>query len=194
MPALKPTDYYADVIWVGIVSNPAAGIVSTPSDDLDLTYAGPQGDTHSGLTRPSCSRVLSQYPRGTDIRNTRQISIVCADELAQIAASIGLEKIDPSCLGATIVVRGIPDFSHVPPSARLQSPSGTTVVVDMQNRPCHLPARVIGAIDPQAGQRFKSAAAGLRGVTAWVERAGRLALGDRLRLHVPDQRSWLPNS
>lgn len=194
MPALKPTDYYADVIWVGIVSNPAAGIVSTPSDDLDLTYAGPQGDTHSGLTRPSCSRVLSQYPRGTDIRNTRQISIVCADELAQIATSIGLEKIDPSWLGATIVVRGIPDFSHVPPSARLQSPSGTTVVVDMQNRPCHLPARVIGAIDPQAGQRFKSAAAGLRGVTAWVERVGRLALGDRLRLHVPDQRSWLPNS
>lgn len=194
MPALKPTEYYADVIWVGIVSDPAEGIVSKPSDDLDLTYAGPQGDSHSGLTRPSCSRVLSQYPRGTDIRNTRQISIVCADELDQIAAAIGLEKIDPSWLGATVMVRGIPDFSHVPPSARLQSQSGTTMTVDMQNRPCHLPARVISAIDPQAGKRFKSAAAGLRGVTAWVERAGRLGPGDRLRLHVPDQRPWSAKS
>ena len=63
----------------------------------------------------------------------------------------------------------------------------------MQNRPCHLPARVISAIDPDAGKRFKSAAAGLRGVTAWVERPGRLALGDWLRMHVPDQREWTPN-
>jgi len=194
MPALKPTDYYADVVWLGAVTTPDAAITSVPLDELDLTFAGPQGDTHAGLTRPSCSRVTSQYPRGTDIRNTRQISILCADELDRIAAAIGLGKIDPSWLGSTMVVRGIPDFSHVPPSARLQSQSGTTVTIDMQNRPCHLPARVISAIDPRAGKGFKSAAAGLRGVTAWVERPGRLRLGDRLRLHIPDQREWSPNS
>ena len=194
MPALKPTDYYADVVWLGAVTTPDAAITSVPLDELDLTFAGPQGDIHAGLTRPSCSRVTSQYPRGTDIRNTRQISILCADELDRIAAAIGLDKIDPSWLGSTMVVRGIPDFSHVPPSARLQSQSGTTVTIDMHNRPCHLPARVISAIDPQAGKGFKSAAAGLRGVTAWVERPGRLRLGDRLRLHIPDQREWSPNS
>ena len=194
MPALKPTDYYADVIWLGAVTTPDAGITSDPVNELDLTFVGPQGDTHAGLTRPSCSRVTSQYPRGTDIRNTRQISILCADEMDRIAAAIGLDKIDPSWLGSTMVVRGIPDFSHVPPSARLQSQSGTTVTIDMQNRPCHLPARVISAIDPQAGKGFKSAAAGLRGVTAWVERPGRLRLGDRLRLHIPEQREWSPNS
>ena len=194
MPALKPTDYYADVIWLGIVSGPAGAITSDPLDEFELSFAGPQGDRHFGLTRPSCSRVTSQYPRGTEIRNTRQISILCADDLDRIAASIGLDKIDPSWLGGNVVVRGIPDFSHVPPSARLQSQSGTTLTIDMQNRPCHLPARVISAIDPQAGKRFKSMAAGLRGVTAWVERPGRLRLGDRLRLHIPDQWEWSPNS
>jgi hypothetical protein len=33
-------------------------------------------------------------------------------------------------------------------------------------------------------------AEGRRGVTAWVERVGVLRVGDRLRLHVPDQRPW----
>jgi len=34
------------------------------------------------------------------------------------------------------------------------------------------------------------AAKGRRGVTAWVEREGRLAVGDALRLHIPDQPAW----
>jgi hypothetical protein len=103
---------------------------------------------------------------------------------------MGLETIDPVWLGASAVVEGLPDFSHLPPSARLQAPDGTTLVVDMQNRPCSLPAREIEAEFAGAGARFKTAATGLRGVTAWVERPGRIALGDRLRLHIPDQRSW----
>lgn len=110
MPALKPTDCYADVVWLGIVADPDAGIASDPMDELELSFAGPQGDTHGGLTRLSCSRVTSQYQRGTEIRNARQISILCADELDRIAASIGLDAIDPSWLGATVVVRGISDF------------------------------------------------------------------------------------
>ena len=194
MPALKPTDYYADVIWLGAVTTPDASITSDPLDELDLTFAGPQGDTHAGLTRPSCSRVTSQYPRGTDIRNTRQISILCADEMDRIAAAIGLDKIDPSWLGSTMVVRGIPDFSHVPPSARLQSQSGTTVTIDMQNRPCHLPVAEIKVHHPHEAKGFKAAASGRRGVTAWVEREGKLSVGDQLRLHIPDQRPWLEQS
>ena len=37
---------------------------------------------------------------------------------------------------------------------------------------------------------FKTAAAGKRGVTAWVEREGTLRLGDEVRLHIPAQRAW----
>ena len=40
------------------------------------------------------------------------------------------------------------------------------------------------------GARFKPAADGRRGVTAWVERPGRLALGETLQLSIPDQRVW----
>jgi hypothetical protein len=66
------------------------------------------------------------------------------------------------------------------------------VVIDMQNRPCTLPARVIEDARPGFGARFKPAAVGLRGVTAWVEREGSLSLGEVMRLHVPDQRTWEP--
>ena len=78
----------------------------------------------------------------------------------------------------------------MPPSSRLQAERGATLVVDMENRPCVLPAKPIEAVLPGKGRAFKPAAAGRRGVTAWVEREGVLRVGDSLRLFVPDQAVW----
>lgn len=194
MPALIPTDHVADILWLGVVeTEDRAELRARPSDRLDLTFAGLADSIHGGLTRPSCSRVTAQYPKGTEIRNTRQLSLVSAEDLAAIAAALDLPEIDPARLGATVVLRGIPDFSHVPPSARLQSEAhGTTLTVDIQNRPCQYPARSLEAAHPGHGKGFRRAAEGRRGVTAWVEREGPLLLGDRLRLHIPDQRGWRP--
>lgn len=195
MPALIPTDHVAEVTWLGRVdTEDRTALLGLAEAGLDLTFAGLSGSVHGGATRPSCSRVLAQYPKGTEIRNVRQLSILAEEELAQIAAKMGLEALDPARLGATLVLRGIQDFSHIPPSARLQSDSGTTLTVDMQNRPCHLPARSLESVHPGKGKAFKTAAEGLRGVTAWVEREGRLALGDHMRLHIPDQRPWTPTA
>lgn len=113
-----------------------------------------------------------------------------AEELAQIAAALGLEEFDPTWAGATMVIAGLPDLSHLPPSSRLQVQGGATIVVDMQNRPCHLPAPVIEAAHQGHGKAFKRAAQGLRGVTAWVECEGVVNVGDTVTLHVPDQRAW----
>lgn len=191
MPALKPTEITGRVVWLGVVPDRAAALASDPVETMRLTYAGPEGEDHGGLTRPSCSRVLSQYPtRGTEIRNARQLAIVSAEELAEIAADIGVAQFDPRWIGATMVIEGIPDFTHIPPSSRLQAPSGATITIDMENRPCVLPGPVINKDAPGAGQKFKTAAKGKRGVTAWVERVGDIALGDELTLHVPDQRAW----
>ncbi len=156
------------------------------------SFAGAEGESHGGLTRPSCSRVLSQYPRDTEIRNVRQLCVLIAEEMAAIAATMGIDALDPSYLGASLVIEGIPDFTHVPPSSRLQAESGATLVIDMENRPCTLPAREIEADMPGRGKAFKPAAKDRRGVTAWVEREGILTLGERMRLHVPDQRPWAP--
>jgi hypothetical protein len=193
MPALIPTDHVGTITWLGRMAHrDRPELESVALSEMVLTFAGEAGDCHAGLTRPSCSRVTSQYPVGTEIRNTRQLSLICAEELALIAGALGLEAIDPAWLGASVVISGLPDFSHLPPSARLQAESGATMVVDMQNRPCQFPARTIEAARPGHGKAFKPAAEGRRGVTAWVECEGLLKLGDRLRLHIPDQRAWAP--
>lgn len=191
MPALAPTQQIGEIVWIGRVG-PNAGLRSVSAQSLELTYAGAFGEAHSGLTRASCVRVKSQWPQGTEIRNVRQLSIMSQAEIDRIAADCGLEALDPALLGCSIVVKGISDFSHVPPSSRLQAPDGTTVVIDMQNLPCTLPAREIEIDHPTHGKKFKPAAVGKRGVTAWVEREGRFQVGDLLTLHVPDQRAWRP--
>lgn len=192
MPALKPTSFSGKVTYLGRVPHRnAPEIVSLHLDEMSLGFAGLVGEIHNGLTRSSCSRVTAQYKRGTEIRNVRQISIVCGEEMAAIAATMGLETINPAWLGASIVISGIPDFSHIPPSSRLQSQNGVTLTVDMQNRPCVLPAKTISQYHPDRGQGFPAAAKGKRGVTAWVEREGTLRLGDTMTLHVPDQRAWM---
>jgi hypothetical protein len=190
MPALMPTNFYATITWLGLVGDREAALESRAVDQITALFSGPVGEAHGGLTRPSDSRVLAQYKRGTPIRNTRQFSILSAEDLAVIAAKMGVESLDGALVGATMVVQGIPDFTHIPPSSRLQNEAGATLTIDMENRPCVLPAKPIEAAHEGFGAKFKAAAKGRRGVTAWVEREGVFRVGDRLRLHVPDQPVW----
>lgn len=190
MPALMKTGYEAEIVWLGTVGDRAAALASDPAPALELSFAGPRGEDHGGETRPSCSRVLGLYPRDTPIRNVRQLAVLSEEELQAVADEMGLDALDPAWLGTTILLRGLPDFTRIPPGSRLQGPDGCTITVDMENRPCNLPARVIEDQRPGFGKAFKKAAEGRRGVTAWVEREGRLAVGERLRLFIPDQRPW----
>lgn len=193
MPALVPTDYDAEIVWLGVVTTAdRKALMSETREHLDLGFSGVDGGVHAGATRASCVRVKTQYPKGTEIHNERQLSILGAEELDAIAAQIGLEALDPARLGANIVLRGIPDFTHIPPGSRLQAASGATVTVDMENLPCNFPAKSIETKHPGHGKGFKAAAEGRRGVTAFVARPGRLAIGDKMRLHIPSQRAWAP--
>ena len=191
MPALKKTDLFARVTWLGTVTDPQrTALLGEALERIELDWAGIPGSMHAGRTRPSCSRVTSQHKKGTEIANVRQLSIVSVEDLALIAADMGVEAIDPARLGASLVVGGLENFTHLPPSSRLQAPSGATLVVDMQNHPCQFPAKSLEVVHPGQGKGFKAAAAGRRGVTAWVERPGAIALGDTLQLHIPDQPVW----
>jgi len=192
MPALIATDHHGTITWLGHQPVPVQDLTITalPLTTMPLTFAGFQDEVHAGLTRPSCSRVLTQYRRNTTIRNVRQLCVVCAEEMAAVAAELGLTSFDPAWVGASVVISGLPDFTHVPPSSRLQAQDGTTLVVDMENLPCQEPAVTIAKATGGQGKAFKSAAKGRRGVTAWVEREGTLHLGQKVRLHVPAQRGW----
>ncbi len=190
MAALKPTGFVGRILWLGVVPDRARQLQAEPVARLRAGFDGPEGEAHGGLTRPACSRVKAQYPRDTEIRNTRQFSIMGAEDMAEIAQRMGLDQLDPALVGATMVIEGLPDFTHLPPSSRLQGEGGATLVVDMENRPCVLPGKPIEAVHPGYGKAFKAAAKGRRGITAWVEREGVFALGEAITLHIPDQPVW----
>ena len=193
MPALVKTKHTAKIVWMGLItSRPDVTVDTDAVGALKFDWDGPDGAAHSGRTRPSDSRVLQQHTRGTKIANVRQISIISQEEIDLIKTDMGLDQFDPAWLGANIVVEGLADFSHIPPSSRLQGANGTTLIVDMQNFPCHQISMTIEQNRPNQGKSFKEHAKGRRGVTAWVERPGLLTIGDQLTLHVPVQRAWSP--
>mgnify|MGYP005674331875 FL=1 len=193
MSCLVKSQYIGTITWLGRVSAPEYNIRSEALNTAEAYFEGILGESHSGATRPSCVRVTMLHPKSTEIRNTRQLSVLSAEENAEIASGIGLEQLDPSWLGASIVIAGIPDLTHIPPGSRLQTGAGTTLTADLENAPCNWPAKEIETDHPGHGKAFKSVAKGRRGITAWVERPGRLSLGDDVHLFIPAQRDWQPN-
>ena len=190
MAGLRDAGFAGRVVWLGSVKDRTASIRASPLSELHLEFNGIGDDSHSGQTRQSCVRVEVLYDVGTEIRNTRQVSVLSCEDLAQIAKDIGAGELSPALLGANIVIEGVPDFTLVPPNSRIQFEGGATLTVDMVNAPCNLPAREIEMEMPGTGRSFRSAAKDRRGITAWVEREGPVKVGRTLRLFIPDQSPW----
>lgn len=193
MAIIEPTSITGTVAFLGLVRDRAASPRSEPVERVEATFAGLVGESHFGLTRPSCSRVTAQHPvKGTAIRNTRQVSVLSREELAETAQAMGLDALPPEWVGANLVLTGVPMLTLLPPSSRLVFANGAVLTVDVENAPCHIPAREVEGERPGVGRSYKAAARGRRGVTAWVEREGTIALGETMRLHAPPQRPYPP--
>jgi hypothetical protein len=190
MTILTKLDFTGTV--AAVLANPdrEAGLEKSRHDRLTLTFDGIVGDCHSGRTRTSNVRMIRQYKRGSEVANTRQLSILSAEELAAVAASMELDSLPPEWVGANLVTRGIPDLSLLPPATRLMFSSGVTLIVDMENAPCRYVGEVIDKHHPGRGSSFVAAAQHKRGVVAWVEKPGDIAVGDDIVLHVPPQRIY----
>ncbi|MCV3209099.1 molybdenum cofactor sulfurase [Mesorhizobium sp. YC-39] len=162
-------------------------------DELRLGFDGIDGDFHAGATRRSGGRE-PWYPRGTEMRNERQLSIVAADELAIVAGRMGLKEIKPEWIGANLLIEGLPHLSMLPSGTMLFFRGGVTVKVDAQNGPCRIAGRSVAEhadmADQEAGAlAFPKAAKRLRGLVAWVEKPGRITVGEEISVRVPEQ--WI---
>jgi MOSC domain-containing protein YiiM len=103
---------------------------------------------------------------------------------------MAIPEVKPEWVGANLVTSDIPDLTLLPPSSRMQFPSGATIVVDMENQPCRYPAEIIEKHNPDQKVGFVQAAKHKRGITAWVEREGDVALGDEIIIWIPPQRLY----
>ena len=173
----------------GVYWAPRDTFVCEPLDVLTLTYEGIPGDRHAGLYRDSGPRE-PWYPRGTPMRNERQLSILSKEEMAELAAALAIDELRPEWIGGNILLSGVPQFSQVPPRTLLMFPSGATIRIDGDNGPCkksgaaiaaHLPGR------PDLEFGFVKAAKHKRGILGWVEREGQVRPGDVARLRIWQQ-------
>jgi hypothetical protein len=167
--------------------------ITAPASNLNMTFEGIEADHHAGLTRKAGGRE-PWYPRGTVMRNERQISLVAFDELAAAATEMGLSEIKPEWIGANIVVGGIANFSMLPPRTLLFFDGGVTIKIDGQNAPCRASGRAIGtgagASDIESvALAFKDAAKRRRGLVGWVEKPGMIEAGAKVTVRLPEQ--WI---
>ena len=175
-----------------LLANPdrETGLEKQAVAELQLLFSGIDGDCHGGLTRLSDSRMLKQFKRGTGVKNARQVSILSVDELVDIATAMGIPSVKPEWVGANMVTTGIPDLTLLPPSTRLQFPSGAMIVIDMENLPCRYPAEIIKKLHPEQVTGFVKAATHKRGVVGWIEAEGVVRNGDAISIWIPQQRIY----
>lgn len=165
--------------------------VTQAVETLDLTFDGIEGDVHGGATRRSGGRE-PWYKRGTEMRNERQLSLLSPDELQMAADALGIPGIRPEWIGGNMLIEGIANLTWLPPRTLLFFEGGVTVKIDGDNGPCRLSGRSIashfeGRDDIERG--FVAAAKNRRGLVGWVEKPGRIALGEAFQAHLPEQ--WI---
>ncbi|MFM1932735.1 MAG: hypothetical protein RL226_2038 [Bacteroidota bacterium] len=176
--------------------------VTEPVKKLTLTLAGIPGDRHAGFHKSAGVRETELFKKGMPIANHRQWSAVSVEELASIAKKMKVKEVEPSYLGANLLISGIPSFTQLPPLTRLRIGEGhteVTLVVYEENHPCKHPGEALkqAGLTPQ-GEGFVKAAYGSRGLVGWVENGGKIQQGDAVKIFIPEQwpdsmlKPWFP--
>ena len=160
-------------------------------EELPLTFDGIPDDFHAGPTRKSGGRE-PWYPRGTVIRNERQVSILAPDELRTVAKRLDLPEVKPEWMGANMIVDGVSDLTMLPPRTLLFFEGGVTIKIDGDNGPCRVTGREIashfeGRQDVELN--FAKVAQHLRGLVGWVEKPGTIRVGEAFEARIPPQ--WI---
>ena len=162
------------------IADSVGSFVTRSVEKVQLAWGGIEGDRHFGLTMKSGVR-QKHLPRGTEIRNARQLSVLSEEELSGIAEDVGAERMEFSWLGGNLCVSGIPKLTQLPASARLVFPSGAVIAIDMDNLPCTNPGREAAKAlrrNEDFAPAFVKAATDRRGLVGWVECPGALKVGD----------------
>lgn len=175
----------------GVFHAPKRDFVTEIVERIELDFEGIVGDYHYGNTRLSGGRE-PWYPRRTEMRNERHLSIVASDELAAIAAGMAIERIAAEWVGANLAIDGVPHLSMLPAGTLMFFKNGVTLKVDGQNVPCRLAGRSVathaGMEDVKAGEMlFPKIGRRLRGLVAWVEKPGAIEVGETVSVRIPEQ-------
>ena len=175
---------YPTATVVGLHVWPAGSDLPIAADPLVLDWGGPIGDRHHGLTMSSDVRQKPHYPRGTEIRNHRQVSIVEQSELDEVAAALGLDRLAPGLIADNIYLAGATDLTLLPPMSRLVFAGGAVLLLGGENDPCTIAGAMVEAVHGTPASKFPTDAIHKRGVTGWVEHPGEIRVGESVEIRT----------
>jgi len=178
---------WAKINAVLIADDPKT-FVTRRISEANLEFGGIRGDRHFGLTSKADSR-QPMYPRGTEILNRRQITIVSVEELNRIAEELGVESVRPEWLGANVLVKGFPELTKLTMGSRIIFPCGAGLICMGENQPCTLPGDEIQKHyedHEKLSVRFVRAGYKRRGIVCAVERPGIIHENDEVQILVND--------
>jgi hypothetical protein len=166
---------------VGLAVCRRGEVASQRVDSLFLGPLGIEGDRHAGPTLVAGPRQKG-VPRGTVLKNTRQVSLVSVEESAAVATSLGIASLDMTWLAANIELTW-PSLTKLASGTRLRFSGGVVLALEGENEPCRKVGKVVAAKTGLALEsKFVKAAWGLRGVVGWVETPGRIIVGESVAL------------
>ena len=173
------------------------GLFRTPDSDhfytkavekIVLDFGGIPGDRHYGMTRISGGR--ERYlPRGTELRNRRQLSLVSIEEMRPLAERLGVDYTPlPGQIGANILLSGMDNLTKLPAGALLMFETGAVLHCEGENHPCRFPGEFIESQYKHVTgmvTTFAREATGCRGLVASVERLGEIQIGETVKILLP---------
>lgn len=166
---------------------------------IQVELDGVVGDRHQSYHRSTWQG--DKQPQGTIRRNERQWSAVSVEELAEIQDAMDLsEPLTATCLGANLCLTGLQELSRLPKGTLLKFPSGTELMVEEYNPPCHDMGKKLASKyttrsgDPLSSTAFSKAAKLNRGVVGVVEAAGTISAGDEVTVELYETPAWLLRS
>jgi hypothetical protein len=184
--------FFLEKVWAKInavlIADDSKTFVTRRISEASLEFGGIRGDRHFGITSKADSR-QPMYPRGTEILNRRQITIVSVEELDRIAEELGVESVLPEWLGANLLLKEFPELTKLTMGSRILFPSGAGLICMGENQPCTLPGDEIQKhyqYHEKLSFRFVRAGYKRRGIVCAVERPGMIHEHDEVQILVND--------
>lgn len=160
---------------------------------IQVELDGIVGCAHRGYVRTCWDG--DKQPKDSARRNERQWSAVSVEELAEIAADMGIEgPITPSSVGANLCIAGIPELSRLPKGTLLKFASGAELIVEEYNPPCKYMGEEQAKLHGVSATAFPKASTLKRGIVGVVEAVGEINAGDAVEVTIYETPSWLVRS
>lgn len=151
------------------------------------------GCAHRGYSRKCWDD--DKQARNSARRNERQWSAVSVEELAEVAADMGIDgPITAASVGANLCVEGVPELSRLPKGSLLTFPSGAELIVEEYNPPCKYMGEEQAKLHGVSATAFPKAAKLKRGIVGVVEAAGTINAGDSVDVTIYETPAWLVRS